>query len=213
MVQLEPYNREEIDVLLEDKLNISDQIDAYTKQEVDELLSLKLNISDEIDAYSMTEDDALLLLNADKTELDNYVDLTSTQMINNQKQFGIISVSSISKQNKSDVSILLTIGGGMFVSSLVSQSQLQEVRDMVSRKSKRYVFATTYKMNTWMDVYNCLWQPNNKQRQLLGIQYLLILLQKYQKDKMEKQTYITEAIKLKYSKEIMNITQLLKECI
>ncbi|KAA6382149.1 MAG: hypothetical protein EZS28_022325 [Streblomastix strix] len=114
MIQVapEPYNREEIDEILDKKLNISDQIDAYSKIEDDALLSLKanktelidayskieadallddkLNISDQIDAYSKTEDDALLLLKADKTELDSYVDLTSTQTITGRKQYGII---------------------------------------------------------------------------------------------------------------------------
>ncbi|KAA6367818.1 MAG: hypothetical protein EZS28_036655, partial [Streblomastix strix] len=62
-----------------------------------------------------------------------------------------VSVSSISKQNKNDASILLAGGGDMLVSSLVSQPQLQEVRDIAPGKSKRYVFATTDEMNTWME--------------------------------------------------------------
>ncbi|KAA6361751.1 MAG: hypothetical protein EZS28_042722, partial [Streblomastix strix] len=47
-----------------------------------------------------------------------------------------------------------------------------------------------------MEAHNCQLQQNNKQWHLLGIQFLLFLLQKYQKDKTEKQTYITEAINL-----------------
>ncbi|KAA6377965.1 MAG: hypothetical protein EZS28_026507 [Streblomastix strix] len=130
--QIDAYNKIEVDALLDDKLNITDQVDAYNKTEADALLDDKLNISDQIDAYSKQEDDALLLLKADKTELADYVDLASTQTISGQKQFGIVSVSSISKQNKNDASILLAGGGDMLVSSLVSQPQLQEVRDIAS---------------------------------------------------------------------------------
>ncbi|KAA6374891.1 MAG: hypothetical protein EZS28_029582 [Streblomastix strix] len=87
----DPYNREEIDEMLDKQLNISDQIDAYTKQKDDALLLLKaykselinayskteadalfddkLNIPEQIDSYSKIEDDALLLLKVDKTQL------------------------------------------------------------------------------------------------------------------------------------------------
>ncbi|KAA6376025.1 MAG: hypothetical protein EZS28_028449 [Streblomastix strix] len=146
---IDAYLKTEDDALLVLKLNISDQIDAYNKTEVDAILDDKLNITDQIDAYSKYEDDALLL-KADKSELADYVDLASTQTITGQKQFGIISVSSISKQNKNDASILLAGGGDMLVSSLVSQRQLQEVRDIATGKSKGCVFATTDEMNTWM---------------------------------------------------------------
>ncbi|KAA6374395.1 MAG: hypothetical protein EZS28_030079 [Streblomastix strix] len=145
------YSKTEDDALLDDKLNITDQIDAYNKSEVDALLDDKLNITDQIDAYNKQEDDALLLLKANKTELADYVDLASTQTITGKKQFGIINVSSISKQNKNDASILLDGGGNMLVSSLVSQPQLYEVRDIASGKSKGYVFATMDEINTWME--------------------------------------------------------------
>ncbi|KAA6393065.1 MAG: hypothetical protein EZS28_011405 [Streblomastix strix] len=148
--QIDAYNKTEVDALLDDKLNISDQIDAYSKIEADALLDDKLNITDQIDAYNKQEDDALLLLKIDKTEFADYADLASTQTITGQKQFGIITVSSISKQNKYDASILLAGGSDMLVSSIVSQPQLQEVRDIASGKSKGYVFATTDEMNTWM---------------------------------------------------------------
>ncbi|KAA6373929.1 MAG: hypothetical protein EZS28_030545 [Streblomastix strix] len=39
----------------------------------------------------------------------------------------------------------------MLVSTLVTQPQLQEIRDITSGKSKGYVFATTDEMNTWME--------------------------------------------------------------
>ncbi|KAA6387253.1 MAG: hypothetical protein EZS28_017221 [Streblomastix strix] len=123
---IDAYSKIEDDELLTLKLNISYQINAYARTEVDALLNDKLNITDQINAYNKQKDDALLLLKAKQTELDNYVDLTSTQTITDQKQFGIISVSNISKQNKNNASILPAVGGDMIVSSFVSQPQLQE---------------------------------------------------------------------------------------
>ncbi|KAA6397555.1 MAG: hypothetical protein EZS28_006924, partial [Streblomastix strix] len=172
--QIDAYSKTEADALLDDKLNISDQIDAYNKTEADALLLLKadktelidayskteadalldekLNITDQIDAYIKGEDDALLLLKADKTELVDYVDLTSTQTITGQKQFNSnVSAATFAKTGKNNVSILLAGDGDMLVSTFVSQSQLQEVRDIASGKSKGYVFATTDEMNTWME--------------------------------------------------------------
>ncbi|KAA6362263.1 MAG: hypothetical protein EZS28_042210 [Streblomastix strix] len=85
MVQVtpEPYNREEIDEMLDQKLNISDQINAYTKQEDDALLLLKVDKTELIDAYSKIEDDELLALKlnisdqidaCNKTEVDALLD-------------------------------------------------------------------------------------------------------------------------------------------
>ncbi|KAA6387996.1 MAG: hypothetical protein EZS28_016475 [Streblomastix strix] len=91
----QPYNRNEIDQMFDEKLNISDQIDTFTKQEDDVLLLLtadktelieiqskfeadvllddNLNISVQNDAYTKEQDEALLLLKANKTELiDTY---------------------------------------------------------------------------------------------------------------------------------------------
>ncbi|KAA6356499.1 MAG: hypothetical protein EZS28_047974, partial [Streblomastix strix] len=123
-------------------------IDSYSKSEDDALLLLK---ADTGVSYSKSEDDALLLLKADKTDLNNFVDLTSAQTVSGQKQFSVISVSSISKQSKNDASILLAGGGDMLISTLVNQTELQEVRDIATGKSKGYVFATTDEMNTWME--------------------------------------------------------------
>ncbi|KAA6354511.1 MAG: hypothetical protein EZS28_049962, partial [Streblomastix strix] len=113
--------------------------------------SLVICSSSLIISSSHRQTDEKLDLKADKTELDDYVDLTSAQTISGQKQFSVISVSSVSKQSKNDASILLAGGGDMLVSSLVTQPQLQEVRDIASGKSKGYVFATTQEMNTWME--------------------------------------------------------------
>ncbi|KAA6386398.1 MAG: hypothetical protein EZS28_018072 [Streblomastix strix] len=172
--QIDAYNKTEVDALLDDKLNISDQIDAYTKSEDDALLLLKadkseliddytkteadallddkLNISDQIDAYTKTQDDALLQLKADKSELAEYVNLSTAQTITGQKQFNIITVANVSKQGKNDASILLVGCGDMLVSSLVNQTELQEVRDIASGKSKAYVFDTQSDLNDWMAI-------------------------------------------------------------
>ncbi|KAA6388371.1 MAG: hypothetical protein EZS28_016100, partial [Streblomastix strix] len=120
--------------------------------EYDALLLLKADKTQLIDLYSKTEDDALLLLKANIADLTNYVDLTSAQTIVGYKQFGVINVSSISKLSKNDASILLACGGDMLVSSLVTQPQLQEVRDIATGKSNAYAFSTQEELNDWMAV-------------------------------------------------------------
>ncbi|KAA6372230.1 MAG: hypothetical protein EZS28_032243, partial [Streblomastix strix] len=74
------------------------------------------------------------------------------QAITGQKSFNIITVASVSKQGKNDASILLAGGGDMLVSSLVNQTELQEVRDIASGKSKAYVFDTQSDLNDWMAI-------------------------------------------------------------
>ncbi|KAA6400980.1 MAG: hypothetical protein EZS28_003492 [Streblomastix strix] len=143
----ETYSKLEDDALLLLKV---DKSDIYSKTEDDAILLLKAVKSELIDVYSKTEDDALLLLKANVADLTNYVDLTSAQTITGQKQFGVIGVSSISKQSQNDASILLAGGGDMLVSSLVTQPQLQEVRDIATGKSKAYVFSTQGELNDWM---------------------------------------------------------------
>ncbi|KAA6404175.1 MAG: hypothetical protein EZS28_000284 [Streblomastix strix] len=155
--QIDAFNKTEADVLLDNKLNISDQIDAYSKTEDDALQLLKanktelidayskteanallddkLNITDQIDAYNKQEDDALLLLKAYKTKLADYVKLTSAQAITGQKQFNSnVNAAAFAKTDKNDASILLVGGDDILVSSLVSQPQLQEDRDITSDK-------------------------------------------------------------------------------
>ncbi|KAA6357147.1 MAG: hypothetical protein EZS28_047326, partial [Streblomastix strix] len=148
---IDSYTKSEDDEMLLLKADKTDLIDSYTKTETDQKLELKADKTELIDSYSKSEDDALLLLKADKTDLDNFVDLSSAQTISGQKQFGIISVQNVSKLSKNDESILLAGGGDMLVSSLVTQPQLQEVRDIAQGKSKGQVFATTDEMNTWME--------------------------------------------------------------
>ncbi|KAA6385693.1 MAG: hypothetical protein EZS28_018781 [Streblomastix strix] len=154
MERIQPYTKYEDDAILDDKLNITDQIDAYNKSEVDTLFDDKLNISEQIDAYSKIEGDALLLLKADKSVLADYVNLGAAQTITGQKQFNKITVASVSKQSKNDAPILLAGGGDMLASSIVNQTELQEVRDIVSGKSKAYVFETQSDLNDWMTIQN-----------------------------------------------------------
>ncbi|KAA6382772.1 MAG: hypothetical protein EZS28_021701 [Streblomastix strix] len=146
------YSKIEDDTLQQLKDKVAETVDRYSKTEDDALLLLKADKTELIDAYTKAEDDALLLLKADKTKLHNYVNLTSAQKISGQKQFGIINVSSISKQSKNDASILHADGGDMLVSSLVTQPQLQEVRDIATGKSKAYVFSMQDELNDWMAV-------------------------------------------------------------
>ncbi|KAA6390160.1 MAG: hypothetical protein EZS28_014313 [Streblomastix strix] len=146
---VDSYSKTEDDALLLLKV---DKSDTYSKTETDTLLDAKADNTELIDLYSKTEDDALLLLKANVADLTNYVDLTSAQTITGQKQFGVISVSNISKLSKNDASILLAGGGDMLVSSLVTQPQLQDVRDIATGKSKAYVFSRQGELNDWMAV-------------------------------------------------------------
>ncbi|KAA6382086.1 MAG: hypothetical protein EZS28_022390, partial [Streblomastix strix] len=150
--QIDTYTKTETDEKLDLKANVVDIVDSYSKTEDDALLLLKANVVDIVDSYSKSEDDALLLLKADKTDLDEYVDLTSAQTISGTKQFNNISITTVSKQNKNDASILLAGGGDMLVTSLVTQPQLQEVRDIASGKSKGYVFDSQSDLNDWMAI-------------------------------------------------------------
>ncbi|KAA6384515.1 MAG: hypothetical protein EZS28_019960 [Streblomastix strix] len=145
------YAKAETDQKLDLKADKAALIDSYTNSEDDALLVLKADKIDLIDSHSKSEDNSMLLLKADKTDLDNFVDLSSTQTISGQQQFDKISVQSVSKLSKNDASILFAGGGDILVSTLVTQPQLQEVRDIVQGKSKAYVFATTEEMNTWME--------------------------------------------------------------
>ncbi|KAA6397419.1 MAG: hypothetical protein EZS28_007059 [Streblomastix strix] len=171
---IDAYMKTETDALLDEQLNISDQINAYTKQEDDDLLLLKadkselidaynkteanallddkLNVSDQIDTYTKSEDEALLLLKADKSEFADYDNLGTAQTISGQKQFDIITVASVSKWSKNNASIFLAGGGNMLVSSLVNQTELQEVQYIASGKLKAYVFDTQSDLNDQLAV-------------------------------------------------------------
>ncbi|KAA6393570.1 MAG: hypothetical protein EZS28_010902 [Streblomastix strix] len=148
--QIDSYSKTEDDALL---LQKADKSDTYTKTETNTLLDDKADKTELIDSYSKTKDDALLLLKAIVADLTNYVDLNSVRILYAYKQFqSLISVFSILKQGKNDASILLAGGGDMLVSSLVTQPQLQEVRDIATGKSKAYVFSTQEEWNDWMAV-------------------------------------------------------------
>ncbi|KAA6368704.1 MAG: hypothetical protein EZS28_035769 [Streblomastix strix] len=149
---LESYSQQQLDDLFLLKVDKTKLIDSYSKTEDDMLLLLKANVIDIVDSYSKTEDDALLLLKANVADLTNYVDLTSAQTISRQKQFGIINVSSISKLIKNDASIFLASERDILVSSLATQPQLQEDRDIATGKLKAYVLSTQGELNDWMAI-------------------------------------------------------------
>ncbi|KAA6388645.1 MAG: hypothetical protein EZS28_015828 [Streblomastix strix] len=132
--------RQETDTLLDAKADKTELIDAYSKVET--------YARDEVQAK--TETDTKLDEKVDKADLDDYVDLISAQTIKGQKQFGVINVSSISKRSKNDASNRLAGGGDILVSSLVTQPQLQQIRDIASSQSKAYVLPTQ-EMNTRME--------------------------------------------------------------
>ena len=67
---VESYSKDETDTLLADKANTSDLVDSYSKDEVDNLLDGKANSTDIVDAYTKTEVDGLL---ADKVNVSSVV--------------------------------------------------------------------------------------------------------------------------------------------
>ncbi|KAA6372946.1 MAG: hypothetical protein EZS28_031528 [Streblomastix strix] len=168
------YTKSETDILLDAKADQFELIDLYTKSDDDALLLLKADKTELNDLYTKSDDDALLLLKADKTELNdlytkyeddailllkvnvtdltNYVDLTSAQTVTGQKQFTVVTTSNISNLSQNDASILLAGGGDILVSSLVTQPQLQKIRDIATGKSKVYVLSTQAELNDWMAV-------------------------------------------------------------
>ncbi|KAA6373672.1 MAG: hypothetical protein EZS28_030802, partial [Streblomastix strix] len=145
------YTKYDDDAILILKADKTDLIDSYSKTEDDELVLLKADKIDLIDSYTKSEDDSLLLLKADKTDQNNFVDLTFAQTVSGQKQFGVISESCITKQSKNEASILLAGEGDLLVSTLVNQTELLEIGDITTEKSKGYVFATTDEMNICME--------------------------------------------------------------
>ncbi|KAA6371847.1 MAG: hypothetical protein EZS28_032626, partial [Streblomastix strix] len=146
------YSKTETDTNLDLKDDKAELIGACTKTESDEKLDLKLNIADQTDTYTKTKTDILLDAKADNTDLANYVDLTFALTIQGQNQFNNISVATVSKQNINDASILLACGGEMLVTSLVTQPQLYEIRDIATCKSKAYVFDTQSDWIDWMTI-------------------------------------------------------------
>ncbi|KAA6403098.1 MAG: hypothetical protein EZS28_001376 [Streblomastix strix] len=114
---VDSYSKTETDTLLDVKANIVDIVDSYSKTETDALINAKADKFELINSYSKTKDDILLDGKVEKTDLTNYVDLTSVQTFSGSKQFNIISVATVLKQNKNNVSILLAGGGDMLVSA------------------------------------------------------------------------------------------------
>ncbi|KAA6384970.1 MAG: hypothetical protein EZS28_019503 [Streblomastix strix] len=117
------------------------EADVYIKEE-----TFNIDEQEKKDIANKIED------KTDRLELTQQVEQQSIQIINVVKQFGVNSVTTISKLTKNGASILLTDGGDMLVSSLVNQPQLQEVRDIATGKSKACLFSTQGELNDWMAV-------------------------------------------------------------
>ncbi|KAA6348906.1 MAG: hypothetical protein EZS28_051955 [Streblomastix strix] len=78
------------DALLLLKADKTQLIDAYIKTEIDALIDDKLNITDQIDAQIKGEDEALLLLKADRTQLiDSYTKGEADSQLNNKANSGV----------------------------------------------------------------------------------------------------------------------------
>ena len=73
-VPVNAYTKEEVDNLLDTKVNVDDLVDAYSKEEVNNLLADKADSSAIIDAYTKTETDGLLATKADTTALEELED-------------------------------------------------------------------------------------------------------------------------------------------
>ena len=76
-VPVNAYTKEEVDNLLDDKVNVDDLVDSYSKTEVDNLLDTKADSTDIIDAYDKTEIDGLLANKANTDDLDGKLDKTA----------------------------------------------------------------------------------------------------------------------------------------
>ncbi|KAA6378860.1 MAG: hypothetical protein EZS28_025615 [Streblomastix strix] len=101
----------QVDALLDDKLNVSDQNDAYTKGETNNLLNNKANSGV---SYTKGEDDALLLLKADKTQLiDSYTKGEADNLLNNKADSGVLYTKGEADNllnNKADSGVSQTKG-------------------------------------------------------------------------------------------------------
>ncbi|KAA6362171.1 MAG: hypothetical protein EZS28_042302 [Streblomastix strix] len=154
---IDSYSKIENDTLLLLKANVVDIVDSYSKIETDTLFDTKVNVADIVDSYLKAEEDALLLLKADKTELiDSYYKTEDDALLilkandkNNSEQ---LVFPAYQNRVKNDTYILLAGGGDMLVSSLVTQPQLQKVRDIAPGKSKAYVYSTQGELNDWMAI-------------------------------------------------------------
>ena len=73
-VPVNAYTKEEVDNLLNDKVDTDDLVDSYSKEDVNNLLDSKADSTDIIDAYDKTEVDNLLAAKADTTALEELED-------------------------------------------------------------------------------------------------------------------------------------------
>ena len=68
-VPVNAYTKEEVDNLLNDKVDTDDLVDSYSKEDVNNLLDSKADSTDIIDAYDKTEVDNLLANKADSSAI------------------------------------------------------------------------------------------------------------------------------------------------
>ncbi|KAA6402639.1 MAG: hypothetical protein EZS28_001838 [Streblomastix strix] len=157
------YLKTETDTKLDLKVDKAQLIDLYSKTEDDALLALKADMTQLIDSYTKTEDDTHILLKANAADVCNKEE--TFDKVENEKKDAVTQIADkaniirsnfcynyIKTYQKNDASILLADGGDMLVSSLVNQTQLQEVRNIATGKSKTYVFDIYGQLNDWMAV-------------------------------------------------------------
>ncbi|KAA6386721.1 MAG: hypothetical protein EZS28_017751 [Streblomastix strix] len=152
---IDAYTKTETDTPLDAKTDKTDIIEAYTKTETDEKLDFKANVVDVVDSYSKTETDILLEAKVDKT--DTYTKIETDSLLDDK-------ADQTDLANYVDLTSAQTISGGgdMLVNSLVTQPQLQEVRDIATGKSKAYVFSIQEELNDWMVI------QDNVAKQVIG---------------------------------------------
>ncbi|KAA6396570.1 MAG: hypothetical protein EZS28_007903 [Streblomastix strix] len=145
---IDAYSKTEDDVLLLLKTNVADIVESYSKIKDDALLLLKAIVAINVESYSRTEDDALLLQKADKTELIDIYSKTQTDTLLDAKTDKTDLASYVDLTSAQ----IISGGGNILVSSPVIQSQLKEVSNIATGKSKAYVLSTQEELNDWMAI-------------------------------------------------------------
>ena len=102
-VPVNAYTKEEVDTLLDDKVNVDDLVESYSKDEIDTLLADKANATD---TYNKTEIDALLdgKANTDDVTTNAYTKDEVDNLLANKADSSAI----VDAYNKEEVDNLLT---------------------------------------------------------------------------------------------------------
>ncbi|KAA6382794.1 MAG: hypothetical protein EZS28_021677 [Streblomastix strix] len=161
---IDSYSKIEDDALLLLKANDVDIMDSYSKSEDDTLLLLKGDKSELIDSYSKFEDYALLLLKADKNELidsyskteDDALILLNANIVYIVDSYSKSEVDALldAKAENTDLTNYVDLTSALSITrqKLFNITNLQEVRDIATGKSKAYVFSTQGELNDWMAI-------------------------------------------------------------